>query len=317
MASGLLERRIDETPVAIIDFETTGLTPGYDRVAELAVVRVDPGQGARLVLDTLVHPQRPMAATEIHGITDAAVAEAPRFVDVAGELLRLTEGCMIASYNVYFDIKFLITELNNAGVAHQPPHFCVMYLRPMLGVGSRCKLGEACAQHSIRYQFSHRAADDALAAGQLYDQLRTVANQQGVVSWDDLSRKKKYKFNESFSLAPLSAALGAGLPRLGKLVSRAGFQIAVDPLQEALASYWETLAMVLGDLSITDDELDLIRAERKRTQLRPDQIRTLHARAFASVIAQFTADQSIDDREVAKLRRLHKCLAQLGWAPGM
>ena len=71
VANGIKDRRIAETPVAIIDFETTGLTAGFDRVIEVSVVRVDPGEQPRLVFDTLVNPHRPVAATEIHGITDA------------------------------------------------------------------------------------------------------------------------------------------------------------------------------------------------------------------------------------------------------
>ena len=51
--AGALDSRIDETPIAIIDFETTCLTPRYDRVLEISVVRKDPGQAPRLVFDTL------------------------------------------------------------------------------------------------------------------------------------------------------------------------------------------------------------------------------------------------------------------------
>jgi DNA polymerase-3 subunit epsilon len=70
MASGIVDSRIQETPIAILDFETTGLTPGYDRVVEVCVMRCVPGQAPRIVLDTLVNPLRAVAATEIHGITD-------------------------------------------------------------------------------------------------------------------------------------------------------------------------------------------------------------------------------------------------------
>jgi len=79
MAQGIYTRPIDDTPIAIIDFETTGLTAGADRVVEVSVVRVDPGQEPRLVFDTLVNPHRRVSATEIHGISDADVADAPSF----------------------------------------------------------------------------------------------------------------------------------------------------------------------------------------------------------------------------------------------
>src|SRR5262245_59996831 len=81
---GLLDRTVADTPVAILDFETTGLYAGVDRVVEVSVVRVEPGQPRRLALDTLVNPGRRMAATEIHGITEDDVRDAPRFEDIAG-----------------------------------------------------------------------------------------------------------------------------------------------------------------------------------------------------------------------------------------
>src|SRR5437899_8402986 len=100
----LAEMPIAETPVAVLDFETTGLSPGRDRVVEVAVVRVEPGQPPRLVLDTLVNPRRRMACTEIHGITDADVADAPEFAEIADDLQAAIGGCALAAYNVYFDL---------------------------------------------------------------------------------------------------------------------------------------------------------------------------------------------------------------------
>ncbi|MCA9037827.1 MAG: 3'-5' exonuclease [Planctomycetaceae bacterium] len=316
MATGIATRQIEDTPVAVIDFETTGLTPGYDRVVEASVVRIDPGEKPRLVFDTLVNPSRPMAATEIHGISDADVANAPRFHDIAGEMLAATKDCVIAAYNVYFDIKFLAFELSNAGVRHDPPHFCLMYLRSMLGLGSRCKLEVACRQHGVDYSASHVAAHDALAAGQLFCNYLPEIRQQNVRTYDELAALKTYKFNNSFDHEPFPDPTAFGLQRFDAVVSRAGFRVSIDPVRQAIAGYWDTLKTVLADLEITDEELAYVLAERRRGGLRPEQIRVLHARAFASAISQFASDEWVDDREVRRLRRLHHCLAKLGWAPG-
>jgi len=316
MTTGIATRRIDSTPIAVIDFETTGLTPGHDRIVEAAVVRIEPGEQPRLVFDSLINPGRPMAATEIHGITERDVARAPRFQDVAGELLAATKDCVLAAYNVYFDIKFLSFELSNAGVAHEPPHLCLMYLRPMLKLGSRCKLDEACRQHGVSYTPTHIAAHDAMAGGHLLRSYMQAMQRQGVATFADLASLKNYKFNESFTSLPFHDPATYGLRRFQGVVSRAGFAAPVDPVREATVSYWEALKTVLADLEISDEELAYVLAERKRGGLRTEQIRVLHARVFASVISQFVGDQWLDDREVSKLHRLHSCLAQLGWAPG-
>ncbi len=67
--NGVLHQNLNETPIAVLDFETTGLTPGFDRVVEVSVVRVDPGAPPRLIFDTMINPDRRMAATEVHGLT--------------------------------------------------------------------------------------------------------------------------------------------------------------------------------------------------------------------------------------------------------
>ena len=56
---GIHDLPVAQTPIAVFDFETTGLNPGYDRVVEVSVIRIDPGRPPRLVLDTLVNPRSP------------------------------------------------------------------------------------------------------------------------------------------------------------------------------------------------------------------------------------------------------------------
>jgi DNA polymerase III epsilon subunit-like protein len=318
MPLGIAHRSIRDTPIAIIDFETTGLTTGADRVVEVAVVRIDPRCEPRITLDTLVNPMRRVAATEIHGITDADVADAPRFSDIAGEVVGALNDCVVAAYNVYFDIKFLNSELFSVGIDHEPPHFCLMYLRPMLGLGSRCKLEVACQAHGIAYQPTHMAAHDALAAASLLCYYLREADSRGVRSFADLGRLKNYKFVESFEQDPLPAPTSFGLNSWNRLCSRSGQPkpAEVAPERLAIAAYWDALKTVIADLDVTDEEAVYVASERQRLGLSIDQVRSLHARVYASVIQQFTADQKLDDTEARRLRRLHQCLSKLGWSPG-
>lgn len=334
--TGIAHRRIRETPIAIVDFETTGLTAGHDRVVEVAIVRVDPDQEPRLVLDTLVNPVRRVTATEIHGITDADVAEAPRFLDIAGNVVGSLTGCVVAAYNVYFDIRFLSAELMTVGIDHEPPHVCLMYLRPMLGVGPRCKLDEACQMHGIEYQATHMAAHDALAAARLLLLLREEAERRGVRTFVQLARLKNYKFVDSFQRDPLPPPDTLRLPRCSRFLSRSRCgrpqpwipemsAASSEPpaphfpslsSRQSLAAYWDTLKTVISDLEITDAELEHVITERRRLGLTIEQVRSLHARVYASVIQEFTRDHSLDEVETGRLRRLHQCLSKLGWAPG-
>lgn len=226
MSRGIVDRPICETPIAILDFETTGLTPGVDRVVEVSVMRIEPGKEPELVLDTLVNPQRPVAATEIHGITDEDVQDAPVFEEVAGELVKALSHSALAAYNVYFDMRFLDYELERAGVVDSPPHFCLMYLRPMLGLGSRCRLGAACLAHGIAFDETHVAADDVRASARLMQFYLEEMQRRELRTFRDLGKLKNYKFVRSFDRVPLDPAIGAHLSSCDRLRSRSCHPVA-------------------------------------------------------------------------------------------
>ena len=315
---GISQLAIADTPIAVFDFETTGLTPGVDRVVEVSIVRIDPGEQPRLVLDTLVNPMRRMSATEIHGITDDDVVNAPRFSDLVGDLFEAVNGCVLAAYNVYFDIKFLNFELQHVGINHEPPHFCLMYLRSMLGLGDRCKLEEACRIQGIALTGCHIAAHDALASGELFRRYQQIALNKGIRTFGDLARLKKYKFNDSFGNAPFPHPTSLHLTPTRILRSRSvsSQTFQATRTQHPMAAYFDTLKTVVADLEITDQELALVLQERQRLGLSLGQVRSIHAKAFASVIAKFSDDGYLDNLEMLKLQRLYQCLSKLGWAPG-
>ena len=326
--SGILEQSIHETPIAVIDFETTGLTPGFDRVVEVSVVRLDPAKGSRVVLDTLVNPRRPVAATEIHGITDSDVADAPTFNDIAGDLVRALSDCPVAAYNVYFDIKFLASELQQAGMDAVPPHFCLMYLRPMLGLGPRCTLENACQEHAIAYAPVHAATHDALAATKLMEIYLGEMKTRGIGTFGELAKLKSYKFIDSFDLSPLPVSLAAAFANCKRLKSRSGYAaqpagpelvpvaVVPEPRRSPAATYWDALKTVLSDLRVTDDEIADLQRKKQELGLSDEQIRAIHAKAFIGVLSQFASDNCLDDKERRIINRLHRCLSSLGWAPG-
>lgn len=99
-------------PLAAIDLETTGVNPGTDRIVEIAIVKVLT-DGTRIVKRKLINPEMPIPKTssDIHGITDEMVKDAPTFKLVAQELKQVLDGCDIAGYNSNrFDIPLLMEE---------------------------------------------------------------------------------------------------------------------------------------------------------------------------------------------------------------
>jgi len=99
-------------PLAVIDLETTGTKLSTDRIIEIAVIKIMP-DGRRLIKRKLLNPEMPIpaAVTEIHGITDEMVKDAPTFRQVANEIRQFIDDADLAGYNSNrFDIPLLAEE---------------------------------------------------------------------------------------------------------------------------------------------------------------------------------------------------------------
>jgi len=105
-------------PLAIIDLETTGTNPGTDRIVEIAIVKILP-DGTKTVKRKIINPEKPIpkVCSDLHGITDEMVKDAPVFKQVAHEIKQVLDGCDIAGYNSNrFDIPLLVEEFMRAEV---------------------------------------------------------------------------------------------------------------------------------------------------------------------------------------------------------
>ncbi len=99
-------------PLAIIDLETTGINLSTDRIIEIAIVKIFP-DGQKLVKRKLINPEKPIppTSTEIHGITDEMVKDAPTFRQAANEIRQFIDNADLAGYNSNrFDIPMLAEE---------------------------------------------------------------------------------------------------------------------------------------------------------------------------------------------------------------
>jgi DNA polymerase III subunit epsilon len=319
---GIGRLRVSEVPIAVVDVETTGLHPNGDRIIEIAVIRVDPGSQPRIVLDTLVNPNRPVSATEIHGITDADVKDAPSFQDIASVVAVAMSGCVFASFNVYFDARFVGAELQRAAIPEFPPHLCLMYLMPGLDLGKRCTLADACIAQGVPHSHAHCAADDALASAYLWSAYLRKMAQLKIETFSDLSARLSYKFVQSFGDPFLNiVSIAAGMPRLksrrmGRPVEQGFAGVSAKRPINPISEYWEALKACLSDLDVTASEVEYLAEKRRELDLNDAQIRSLHARAFAGVLSQLSDDHAIDDDEVSKIAGLAECLRTLGWTPG-
>ena len=101
---------------AILDIETTGGSPKTEKITEIAIYFHDGDQ----VVDewsSLVNPEKniPYFITGLTGITNEMVADAPKFYELAKELVERTENHTIVGHNVNFDYSFIKSEFKRLG----------------------------------------------------------------------------------------------------------------------------------------------------------------------------------------------------------
>ncbi|MCM1110659.1 MAG: 3'-5' exonuclease [Clostridium sp.] len=106
-------------PIIFFDLETTGTNISTDRIVEISVIKVKPGDEEPLTWSRLVNPGIPIPAeaTAVHGYSDADVASEPRFRDIAPRVAEFFTGCDIAGFNSNrFDVPMLDQEFQRAGI---------------------------------------------------------------------------------------------------------------------------------------------------------------------------------------------------------
>ena len=107
-----------ERPIAFIDLETTGINISTDKIVEIAIVKITP-DGSKTVKRKLLNPQMPIpkSSSDIHGIIDEMVKDAPTFKQVANEIKQFLEHCDLGGYNSNrFDVPMLIEEFLRIGL---------------------------------------------------------------------------------------------------------------------------------------------------------------------------------------------------------
>lgn len=105
-------------PLAVIDLEATGINLGSDRIVEIAIVKVNPDL-SKVVKRKLINPGIliPAEVTDIHGITNEMVRDAPTFKQASNEIRQFIENCDLAGYNSNrYDIPLLMEEFLRADI---------------------------------------------------------------------------------------------------------------------------------------------------------------------------------------------------------
>jgi DNA polymerase-3 subunit epsilon len=162
-----------EENFTIVDVETTGGSPFFNRVIEIGLLRVEKGEVTE-EYQTFLNPDMPIPEfiTKMTGISEDHVANAPRFEDIAEDVLAKFEGNIFVAHNSQFDYGFLKEEFRRAGFAFNMPQLCTVRLsRALYKEHKRHNLTALIERYNFECENRHRAFDDAKV---LWDFLKHV-----------------------------------------------------------------------------------------------------------------------------------------------
>ncbi len=156
---------------AIIDIETTGGSARIEKITEIAIYQHD-GTNITGEYTTLVNPERniPYFITNLTGITNEMVEDAPRFYEIARKIVELTEGRTFVAHNARFDYSFIREEFKSLGFNYKRSLLDTVALSRKLLPGHKSySLGNICKDLRISINGRHRASGDALATVKLFE----------------------------------------------------------------------------------------------------------------------------------------------------
>ena len=165
---------------AIIDVETTGLRAASEKIIDIAVIIHD---GEKIVdeFQSLVNPERiiPSNITRLTGISNEMVQDAPKFWEIAREIVQMTQDKTFVAHNVNFDYSFVRKEFAELGYTYKRTRQCTVRLSRKLMPGrSSYSLGNICRDLGLENESRHRAYGDAKATALLFTHLMQLQKQK-------------------------------------------------------------------------------------------------------------------------------------------
>lgn len=163
MMEGMAEPAFQDLTLAIVDVETTGGSALHDRIIELGIQRVERGR-LTATYSTFVNPERriPPMISQLTGITDADVEDAPTFSRIRRDVRQLLDGTVFVAHNARFDYGFVRGEFERLEEPFSARCLCTVRLSRLLYPRFRHhSLSHLIERFGFACERRHRALDDA------------------------------------------------------------------------------------------------------------------------------------------------------------
>jgi DNA polymerase-3 subunit epsilon len=169
---------------SIVDIETTGNGIKGNKITEIAIFKFD-GQKVVDEFTSLVNPECeiPYFITGLTGIDNHMVRNAPTLLEIAPQILEITQDTIFVAHSVNFDYNVIKEEFRTIGISFVRKKLCPVRLSRRLIPGfSSYSLGKLCSAMNIPITDRHRARGDAHATVILFRKLLETENSETVFS---------------------------------------------------------------------------------------------------------------------------------------
>ena len=169
---------------SIVDIETTGNGIKGNKITEIAIFKFD-GQKVVDEFTSLVNPECeiPYFITGLTGIDNHMVRDAPTLMEIAPQILEITQDTIFVAHSVNFDYNVIKEEFRTIGISFVRKKLCTVRLSRRLIPGfSSYSLGKLCTSLDIPITDRHRARGDAHATVILFRKLLETENSETVFS---------------------------------------------------------------------------------------------------------------------------------------
>ena len=254
-----------------LDLETTGLSPGKDKIIEIGAVKTDSNGNQIEEFNSLVNPGILISdfIENLTGISNDDVLNSLKFVDIVDEFQSFLDDSIIIGHNIEFDLRFLSEEglkLNNKFV--DTWRFSQIMLPDLLDLS----LGSICNYLDINQQNAHRALSDSKFTLEVFlllsEKYKNLDNKLQTAICNIISGKD----NELFFL--FNSVLNETDPNLKNNIFFSPMEIIPkhnikektkgnyfnygdDVLQKIFSSNSEILNKVLSNFSYREQQLDM------------------------------------------------------------
>lgn len=185
------EGKINEASFTVFDLETTGLNNNRDEIIEIGAIKIEKGEIVG-EFGSFIKPEGriPAKITELTGIDDDMVKNAPGLKKVINNFLEFVNDSVLVAHNANFDYGFLRSAFKKLGIVEKdyPVLDTLALSRALFPDLKNHKLNTLANYFNVSLEHHHRAVDDARATAEILLKLNEDLFKQGVETLKDINK---------------------------------------------------------------------------------------------------------------------------------